>query len=111
MDPTFGPILAVGLGGIWIETIKDVALVPLPVRPEEIRAMLIGLKGAPLLTGGRGRNPVDLDRVVGEVYKVCTAALSLKDTLAFLEVNPLRCGDDAVEVLDVLIGLADPEKG
>ena len=54
VDPTFGPVLAVGLGGIWVEVLKDVSLRVLPVDEDEIRRMLAELRGYPLLTGARG---------------------------------------------------------
>ena len=55
------PALVVGLGGIWAELHDDVAVVPLPAGPERVEAALRSLRGAPLLSGGRGRPPLDLD--------------------------------------------------
>ncbi len=54
-DPHFGAIVLVGLGGIAVEILKDVALAPAPVSAGRARAMLASLRAAPLLTGARGR--------------------------------------------------------
>ena len=54
------PALVVGLGGVWTELLGDVAIIPLPATPERVEAGLRSLRGAGLLTGARGRPPVDL---------------------------------------------------
>ena len=63
MDPTFGPVLAVGLGGIWVEVLKDTSLRLLPVDAAEVKRMLGELRGRPLLAGARGTPPANLDAV------------------------------------------------
>ena len=57
VDPTFGPVLAVGLGGIWVEILNDTSLRVLPVGAAEITRMLGELRGWPLLQGARGTPP------------------------------------------------------
>jgi hypothetical protein len=106
VDPTFGPVLAVGLGGIWVEVLRDSALRILPVDAEDVRSMLAGLRGAPLLFGGRGRRGVDVDPLCADVVRISEAALSLGDRLDSLEINPLRVGDRGAEGLDVLVTTA-----
>ena len=54
------PALVVGLGGVWTEMLDDVAVIPLPATPERVERALRGLRGAPLLTGGRGRPALDV---------------------------------------------------
>ena len=103
VDPAFGPVLAVGLGGIWVEVLGDIALRVLPVGPDEVIAMLGELKGAPLLHGARGRAPADLDALAGVILRMAAAALSLGDSLRSLEVNPLWVDGDQIEALDVLV--------
>src|SRR5262249_37219031 len=58
-DPTFGPMLMVGLGGIHVEVLKDVAFAPVPLGPDAALALLDELKGAALLDGARGAPPAD----------------------------------------------------
>jgi acyl-CoA synthetase (NDP forming) len=103
VDPTFGPVLAVGLGGIWVEVMGDSALRILPVDAADVREMLAGLRAAPLLFGGRGQRPVDVDALCAEVVRISEAALSLGDRLESLEINPLRVTDGGAEGLDVLV--------
>jgi acetate---CoA ligase (ADP-forming) len=103
VDPTFGPVLAVGLGGIWVEVLGDVSLRVLPVDEAEVRAMLAELRGAALLTGARGQVRADLDRLARVIVAIGDAALSLGGALQSLEINPLWVNGDQVEALDVLV--------
>ena len=63
-DATFGPLLMVGLGGVAVEVLKDVALAPVPLAPSDARAMLARLKGAALLDAHRGAPAADTDALV-----------------------------------------------
>ncbi|MFB9384744.1 acetate--CoA ligase family protein [Pseudonocardia petroleophila] len=103
VDPTFGPVLAVGLGGVWVEVMEDSALRVLPVSATDVRDMLGELRGAALLRGARGTKPVDLDALSEVILTISRAALSLGGTLQTLEVNPLRISADGIECLDVLV--------
>jgi acyl-CoA synthetase (NDP forming) len=103
VDPSFGPVLAVGLGGVFIEVLHDVALRLLPVDPPQVRRMLGELRGAAVLDGARGTRPADLDRVAEVVAGVAQAAASLGPALQTLEINPLRVDGASVEALDVLV--------
>ncbi|HKC83189.1 MAG TPA: acetate--CoA ligase family protein, partial [bacterium] len=100
-DPQLGPVVLVGLGGIAVEILKDVALASAPVSAERARAMLDSLVAAPLFTGARGRPPLDVDAVVEAVVRVSWLAADLGARLVDLEVNPLivaRAGAGAVAV-------------
>ena len=103
VDPTFGPVLAVGLGGIWVEVLGEVSLRVLPVDAAEVRRMLGELRGQPLLRGARGTQPADLDAVAAAITSLARTALSLDGTLRALEVNPLWVSGDQVEALDILV--------
>jgi hypothetical protein len=103
VDRTFGPVLAVGLGGVWTEVLADTSLRLLPVTRDEVKRMLGELRGAPLLYGARGTRPADLDLVARAITGVCDAAASLDGSLRALEVNPLWVDGDRVEALDVLV--------
>ncbi|MDP6782613.1 MAG: acetate--CoA ligase family protein, partial [Dehalococcoidia bacterium] len=59
-DPQFGPVLMFGLGGIWVELLKDVAFRIVPLLPRDAREMIREIKGFPLLEGYRGSPPVHL---------------------------------------------------
>jgi acetyl-CoA synthetase (ADP-forming) len=100
-DPQFGPVVMVGLGGIAVEILKDVALAPAPVSAERARSLLDSLVMAPLLHGARGRPPLDVDAVADAVVRLSWLAADLGARLVDLEVNPLivrRAGGGAVAV-------------
>jgi len=103
VDPAFGPVLAVGLGGIWVELLHDTSLRLLPVDAAEVKRMLGELRGLPLLQGARGARPANLDAVAGVIVGLGEVALSLNGSLRALEVNPLWVNGDQVEALDVLV--------
>jgi hypothetical protein len=103
VDPTFGPVLAVGLGGIWVEALNDVSLRLLPVDTAEVTAMLGELRGAALLRGSRGTTPADRPALAEVIARIGDAALSLGDQLESLEINPLWVSGSQIEALDILI--------
>ena len=109
-DPAWGQVMAVGLGGIWVEILKDTSLRVLPVSREEIRAMLDELQGKALLRGARGSTPADLDRLVEVIYCASRLAQALGDRLESLEINPLRVAGSEIEALDALITWRSPEQ-
>ena len=102
VDPGFGPVLAVGLGGIFVEVLRDVSLRVLPVDPEEVGRMLGELRGLPLLTGGRGSVPADLQALAKVISDIGELAASVPGLRA-CEVNPLWVRGDQIEALDVLV--------
>ncbi|GAA4168594.1 acetate--CoA ligase family protein [Gryllotalpicola koreensis] len=102
-DPKWGLVLAVGLGGVWVEVLKDSTLHLLPVDREQIKAGLTSLRGAKLLEGARGTQASDLDAVADVVARIADVAVRLGDRLESLEVNPLLVRGSEVEALDALI--------
>jgi acetate---CoA ligase (ADP-forming) len=103
VDPAFGPVLAVGLGGVWVETLGDTSLRLLPVDAAETGQMLAELRGLPLLRGDRGGRPADLDKLAEVIAGIGAVAGSLAADLSALEVNPLWVSGDQIEALDVLV--------
>jgi acyl-CoA synthetase (NDP forming) len=108
VDPGFGPVLAVGLGGVFVEVLRDVSLRVLPVDGAEVRRMVAELRGLPLLTGARGAEPADLDALAKVISDIAEVAGSV-DGLNTLEVNPLWVRGSQIEALDVLV-LTDADK-
>lgn len=102
-DPTWGLVLAVGLGGVWVEVLRDTVQLLVPVDAAEVRSVLAELRGAPLLQGVRGGQAADLDAVADVVTRIAGLAASLDEQLDSLEVNPLLVRGSDVEVLDALI--------
>jgi hypothetical protein len=101
-DPLWGPAIAVGLGGIWVEALRDTAIRLLPVTPEEVLEMFAELRGAKLLDGYRGTPGIDRRTAAAAVARIGGAALALGPALASLEVNPLRATVTGAEALDAL---------
>jgi len=101
-DEQWGHVIALGLGGVWIEALKDVSLRVLPVSPGEVGRMVGELRGASLLRGYRGAPAVDLEALAHAVARIGDAALALGPTLDTLEVNPLLAHGERIEALDAL---------
>lgn len=101
-DPQWGLVLNVGLGGVFVEVLRDARTALLPVTRQAVAAMLRELRGARLFEGVRGRPAVDLDAIAGIVTRIADAARSLGDDLQSLEVNPLWVSGEQVEALDAL---------
>jgi acyl-CoA synthetase (NDP forming) len=102
-DEQFGPLLSVGSGGIFVEVLNDVRLLSLPTSGDRIRETLLGLRGAALLQGARGRAPADLEAVVNAGLALAALAEDLGDLIAELDINPLRVSSEGARVLDALI--------
>lgn len=101
-DPAWGPVIAVGLGGILVEAVKDSALRLLPVTRADALEMLDELRGQALLDGFRGMPPVDREAMADAVVRIGDAALALGPDLVSLEVNPMLALAGSVEALDGL---------
>ena len=101
-DPAFGPVVLVGVGGIFVETLDDAVLALAPVDPEHLASLLPTLRAWPLLQGARGAEPVD-------VMAVARAAAAVGDLLvaspglAEVEVNPARATAAGVVALDARV--------
>jgi acyl-CoA synthetase (NDP forming) len=103
IDPLFGPLVVVGLGGILVELLQDSALAPAPVTHDEALALLGQLKGARLLDGFRGMPGVDRNRLAEVICSVAAFAADHRDAIAELDVNPLICNGDQITAVDALI--------
>jgi acyl-CoA synthetase (NDP forming) len=99
-DPQWGPAIAVGLGGVFVEALKDTSLRMLPVTEHEVLEMFEELRGKALLDGFRGAPAVDRAAAARAVVAIGHAALALGPGLVALEVNPLLASGARVEALD-----------
>jgi acetate---CoA ligase (ADP-forming) len=102
-DPHWGLVLAVALGGIFVEVIDDSAVAPLPVTTEQARTLLAKLRGHAVLHGTRGAAPADLGALSTVIARIGDLALALGDDLESLEVNPLWVDGATVEALDAVV--------
>ena len=108
-DPQWGPVLAVGLGGVWVEIMHDLALRLLPVDADEVKRMLGGLRGAKLLHGQRGIPAADVDKVAQVIARIGDALLACGDGLLEADINPLWVRGNQVEALDALLIWGDAQ--
>jgi acetate---CoA ligase (ADP-forming) len=94
------PALVIGLGGMWVEALDDVAIVPLPADANRCREAMLSLRGAPLLTSERGGAPADL----GSAARLASAvgALLLETGLDLLELNPVVVHREGCVALDAI---------
>ncbi len=108
-DPTFGPIMMVGMGGTMVELMGDVVHRPAPVDAAEATEMLHSLKSARLLTGFRGATPVDTAPAAELIANLSQAALAYRDRIAEMELNPviLHADGSGLTIADALIMLKE----
>lgn len=103
MDAEFGPLVMVGLGGILVEVLQDVAFRICPIDEADAREMLDELKGAALLAGARGGEPADIDAIVQVLLRVGGEGgilLTGADELAEVDINPLIVSREAAVAVD-----------
>jgi acyl-CoA synthetase (NDP forming) len=87
-DPQFGPAVMVGLGGVLVEVLADIAFALAPLGPDEARRLLGRLRGFPALTGARGRETVDLDALARVVSAVGDLLVAVPE-VAEVDLNPV----------------------
>ncbi|RZL93539.1 MAG: CoA-binding protein [Variovorax sp.] len=104
-DPVFGPVVMVGLGGIYAEILKDVAVQVAPVSEEEALRMIRSLKMFPLLDGARGQAKADVAAAARTVARLSEFACRHADDVAEIDMNPIlvKPEGDGVLVLDALM--------
>jgi acyl-CoA synthetase (NDP forming) len=103
VDPLFGPLVVVGLGGVMVEVLQDRAIGLAPLTPVEARAMLERLKGASLLRGFRGSEGVDMDALAEVVARVGAFLSDHADQVVELDINPIICRGRHIVAVDALI--------
>jgi succinyl-CoA synthetase beta subunit len=102
-DPQFGPLVMVGLGGIFVEVLKDVAFRICPIERVDALEMLDDLKGKALLEGARGRAPVSTDAIVDVLLKVGGhdgLLMTLRNDIAEADLNPVIVSASGATAVD-----------
>lgn len=102
-DPVFGPVVAVGFGGIYVEILRDVVYRVPPVDAATARAMLRELRGYRMLEGVRGKSPADIDALVDCIVRCSWFARDHGRCISELDVNPLTVMARGVRVVDALL--------
>jgi acyl-CoA synthetase (NDP forming) len=103
VDKLFGPLIVVGLGGIFVELLKDTAIALAPVTQAEALAMLGRLKGQAMLDGFRGAAGVDRAALAGVICRIAEFIADHQGVVAEIDVNPLIAAGGRVLAVDALI--------
>ena len=102
-DPVFGPIVMFGLGGLFVEALKDVTFRAAPFDEIEARAMIESIVAFPVLTGLRGQPPADLDALAAALSRLSRFAAANADTIESLDVNPFLVRPEGALALDAVL--------
>lgn len=104
--PSWGPVVMAGLGGVWVEALRDVRILPPDLPPAEIVSELFQLRSATLLGPFRGSQAIDVDAVAAVIASVGQLMLAHPEIVE-LDINPLLCRPDGVTALDALVVLTE----
>lgn len=102
-DDQFGPLVMLGFGGIYVETLKDVAFALPPFSAAHARRMVDGLKLRALLEAVRGRPAVDIDSYCEAAAKLSMVATRMADVISEIDINPLILGPNGCVAVDALV--------
>lgn len=107
-DVQFGPLLMFGLGGTYVEFLKDVSFAVAPINKDDAKHMVASIKTYPLLAGVRGEEPSDIDSIVDTLTKVSQMVVDFPQILEF-EINPLMVLPDGqgCVAMDIRLTLGD----
>jgi len=110
-DPVFGPVVMVGMGGIYAEVLRDVAVQPAPVSQAQALAMIRSLRLFPLLDGARGQARADIDAAARAVARLSEFACTHRDQVGEIDLNPIlvRPAGQGIAILDALMVACIPE--
>jgi acyl-CoA synthetase (NDP forming) len=103
VDFQFGPMILLGMGGTGVEIYKDVALRMAPISEKDALAMIGGLKAHRLLTGYRGGESVDLNRLTETLISFSSLVMELGEGIESIDINPLLCSSHRCVIADARI--------
>jgi acyl-CoA synthetase (NDP forming) len=101
-DPQFGPVIMFGLGGIFVELLKDVSFRVIPVERRDAQEMIKEIKGYPLLQGYRGKEPASISALVEIILKI-SKLIEENPQIKELELNPIFAYQDKAVGIDARI--------
>lgn len=106
-DAQFGPVIMFGLGGVWVEVLKDVAFRIVPLEPRDAHEMVQEIKGRPLLEGYRGQEAVDIGNLEKMILKV-SSFVEQHPEIKELDLNPVVAYKDGAIAVDARVVLENP---
>ena len=102
-DPVFGPVVAFGLGGIFVEVLRDVTFRVAPFGLDEAHRMMAEVQGFAMLEGVRGEAGADLDALAEALARLSVFAAANRDTVESIDLNPVLALPDGIVALDALV--------
>ena len=102
-DPVFGPTVMFGLGGVFVEVLKDVTFRVAPFGPEEAHRMIDEIRGRAVLDGARGAPPADIDALANAISTLSIFAAENSDTIQTIDINPFLALPKGAVAVDALI--------
>lgn len=105
-DVQFGSVIMFGLGGVFVEIFKDVRFRMAPIDKTEALKMIRSIQAYPMLCGARGQQSVNLDALAELLMKV-SQYLAENQDVTEIDINPVICFDDKVQILDASIGVRE----
>lgn len=106
-DPLFGPVIMVGLGGIFVEVFKDVSFRVAPLTRRDALEMLDELKGKAVLDGARGKAKVDSEAIIDILLRVSALMMDQRDYIQELDINPVIVYEKGAKAADAMIALKE----
>ncbi|MBN1472004.1 MAG: acetate--CoA ligase family protein [Syntrophaceae bacterium] len=110
-DPSFGPVIMCGLGGIYVEVMKDISFRALPINRNIALSMLEEIRSYPLLLGVRGEEKKDIESVIDTIIKICSI-IKKCERITDIEINPLFVYNvkNGIKALDARILISKPKE-
>ena len=102
-DPVFGPAVMFGLGGVFVEVLKDVTFRLAPFGMDEARHMIDEIQGRSMLDGVRGAPPADIDALADALARLSVFAAENADVIETIDINPFLVLSDGAVAVDALI--------
>ncbi len=103
LDPQFGPVVLIGFGGVYAETLRDVAFALPPFTAEHARRCVDRLQLRPMLDGKRGRQPSDVDAFCDVAARFSTVVDALGDSIHEMDINPIIVHEKGCTIVDALV--------
>jgi acyl-CoA synthetase (NDP forming) len=101
-DPQFGPVIMFGLGGIFVEVLRDVSFRVIPINRKDAQEMIQEIKGFPLLRGYRGKEPANIPSLIGMILKI-SKFVNENPHIREMELNPIFAYKDKALAVDARI--------
>ncbi|WP_423799810.1 acetate--CoA ligase family protein [Neobacillus sp. SAB-20_R2A] len=107
-DPAFGPVIMFGLGGIFVETFKDISFRVAPITRQDAAEMIEEIKARAILKGVRGQSPADLDAIMDVLLNISELIMDANGLIEELDINPIIVYENGLKAADALIIASHP---